>query len=47
MFRCLKDNDPNSSIVVEDKSNPSQNMSNEYQPNEIFKFSIKSIINII
>ena len=35
----LKDNDPNSNIVVEDKSNPSQNMSNEYQPNEIFKFS--------
>ena len=35
----LKDNDPNSNIVVEDKSNPSQNMSNEYKPNEIFKFS--------
>ena len=35
----LKDNDPNSNIVVEDKSNPYQNMSNEYQPNEIFKFS--------
>lgn len=35
----LKDNDPNSNIIVEDKSNPPKNMSNEYQPNEIFKFS--------
>ena len=35
----LKDNDPNSNIIVEDKSNPSKNMSNEYQPNEIFRFS--------
>ena len=39
MLVYLKDNDPNSNIVVEDKTNPAKNQSNEYKPNEIFKFS--------
>ena len=39
MLVYLKDNDPSSNIVVEDKTNPSRSLSNEYKPNEIFKFS--------
>mgnify|MGYP001495597260 CR=1 FL=1 len=39
MLVYLKDNDPSSNIVVEDKTNPVKNHSNEYKPNEIFKFS--------
>ena len=39
MLVYLKDNDPSSNIVVEDKTNPAKNQSNEYKPNEIFKFS--------
>ena len=39
MLVYLKDNDPNSNIVVEDKTNPVQNKSEEYKANEIFKFS--------
>ena len=39
MLVYLKDNDPNSNIVVEDKTNPAKNQSNEYKQNEIFKFS--------
>ena len=39
MLVYLKDNDPNSNIVVEDKTNPEKNQSKEYKPNEIFKFS--------
>ena len=39
MLVYLKDNDPNSNIVMEDKTNPAKNQSNEYKPNEIFKFS--------
>ena len=39
MLVYLKDNDPNSNIVVEDKTDPVKNQSNEYKPNEIFKFS--------
>ena len=39
MLVYLKDNDPSSNIVVEDKTNPVKNISNEYKPNEIFKFS--------
>ena len=35
----LKDNNPTSNIIVEDKTNPAKNQSNEYKPNEIFKFS--------
>ena len=39
MLVYLKDNDPASNIIVEDKTNPGNNQSNEYKPNEIFKFS--------
>ncbi len=39
MLVYLKDNDPSSNIVVEDKTNSEKNQSNEYKPNEIFKFS--------
>ena len=39
MLVYLKDNDPSSNIIVEDKTNPIKNLSNEYRPNEIFKFS--------
>ena len=39
MLVYLKDNNPTSSIIVEDKTNPAKNQSNEYKPNEIFKFS--------
>ena len=35
----LKDNNPTSNIVVEDKSNPEKIISLEYKPNEIFNFS--------
>ncbi len=35
----LKDNDPNANIIVEDKTNKEKNISLEYRPNEIFKFS--------
>ena len=39
MLVYLKDNNPTSNIIVEDKTNPAKNQSNEYKPNEIFKFS--------
>ena len=39
MLVYLKDNDPTSNIIVEDKTNPTNSQSNEYKPNEIFKFS--------
>ncbi len=35
----IKDNSPNQGIVIEDKTNPEKNISNEYQPSEIFKAS--------
>jgi len=35
----IKDNSPNQGIIVEDKTNPERNNSNEFQPNEIFKAS--------
>ena len=35
----IKDNSPNKGIVIEDKTNPEKNISNEFQPNEIFKAS--------
>ncbi len=35
----IKDNSPDKGIVIEDKSNPEKNISNEYKPNEIFKAS--------
>ena len=39
MLVYLKDNNPYANVVVEDKSNPEKNISTEYKPNEIFKFS--------
>ena len=39
MLVYLKDNNPNSKIIVEDKTNPNKNLSKEYQNNEIFSFS--------
>ena len=35
----IKDNSPNQGIIIEDKTNPEKNISNEFQPNEIFKAS--------
>ena len=35
----IKDNSPNKGIVIEDKSNPEKNVSNEFKPSEIFKAS--------
>ncbi len=35
----IKDNSPDKGIVIEDKSNPEKNISNEFKPNEIFKAS--------
>ena len=35
----LKDNNPDSNIVVEDKTSPEKNLSLEFNPSEIFKFS--------
>ena len=35
----IKDNSPNKGIVIEDKTNPEKNISNEFQPSEIFKAS--------
>ena len=35
----IKDNSPDKGIIIEDKSNPEKNSSNEFKPNEIFKAS--------
>ena len=35
----IKDNSPDEGIVIEDKSNPEKNISNEFKPSEIFKAS--------
>jgi hypothetical protein len=35
----IKDNSPDKGIIIEDKSNPEKNISNEYRPTEIFKAS--------
>jgi len=35
----IKNNSPNEGIVIEDKTNPENNVSLEFQPNEIFKAS--------
>ncbi|MAJ85584.1 MAG: hypothetical protein CL687_01250 [Candidatus Pelagibacter sp.] len=43
MLVYLKDNDPNSNIVVEDKTNPEKNTSKEYNSSEIFNFSDKMV----
>ena len=46
----IKDNNPDSGIIVEDKTNPEKNISLEYKTNEIFKFSdtlVDSLTNFI
>lgn len=46
----IKDNNPDSGIIVEDKTNPEKNVSLEYKTNEIFKFSdtlVDSLTNFI
>ena len=35
----IKDNSPDKGIIIEDKSNPEKNVSNEFKANEIFKAS--------
>ena len=35
----IKDNLPDKGIVIEDKSNPEKNISNEFKPSDIFKAS--------
>ena len=35
----IKDNSPDKGIIIEDKSNPEKNVSNDYKPSEIFKAS--------
>ena len=50
MLVYIKDNNPDSGIVVEDKTNPEKNISTEYKTNEIFKFSdalVDSLTNYI
>ena len=39
MLLYLKDNNPNSNIIVEDKTDSEKQTSVEYKPNEIFRFS--------
>ena len=50
MLINIKDNNPDSGIVVEDKTNPSKNISTEYKTSEIFKFSdslVDSLTNLL
>ena len=50
MLVYLKDNNPESNIVVEDKTNTLKSFSTEYKSNEIFKFSdalVDSLTNMI
>ena len=50
MLVYIKDNNPESGIVVEDKTNTEKNISLEYKTNEIFKFSdtlVDSLTNFI
>jgi len=50
MLVYLKDNNPESNIVVEDKTNTYKSFSTEYKSNEIFKFSdalVDSLTNMI
>ena len=35
----IKDNSPDKGIIIEDKSNPEKNVSNEFKSSEIFKAS--------
>ena len=46
----IKDNNPESGIIVEDKTDPEKNTSIEYKTNEIFKFSdalVDSVTNVL
>ena len=46
----IKHNNPDSGIVVEDKTNPEKNISTEYKASEIFKFSdalVDSLTNLL
>ena len=46
----IKDNSPDEGIIIEDKSNPEKNISNEFKPNEIFKASdmmVDSLTNLL
>ena len=50
MLIYIKDNNPDSGIIVEDKTNPEKNISTEYKTNEIFKFSdalVDSLTNLL
>ena len=50
MLIYIKDNNPDSGIVVEDKTNPEKNISKEYKTSEIFKFSdslVDSLTNLL
>tara|TARA_B100000965_G_C19505078_1_gene719239 strand:+ start:54 stop:1208 length:1155 start_codon:yes stop_codon:yes gene_type:complete len=50
MLIYIKDNNPDSGIIVEDKTNPEKNISNEYKTSEIFKFSdslVDSLTNLL
>ena len=50
MLIYIKDNNPDSGIVVEDKTNPEKNISTEYKASEIFKFSdalVDSLTNLL
>jgi hypothetical protein len=50
MLVYIKDNNPESGIIVEDKTNPEKNISIEYKTNEIFKFSdmlVDSLTNLL
>ena len=46
----IKDNSPDEGIIIEDKSNPEKNISNEFKPSEIFKASdmmVDSLTNLL
>jgi len=50
MLIYIKDNNPDSGIVVEDKTNTEKNISTEYKTSEIFKFSdslVDSLTNLL
>ena len=50
MLIYIKDNNPDSGIVVEDKTHPEKNISSEYKASEIFKFSdalVDSLTNLL
>ncbi len=50
MLVYIKDNNPDSGIIVEDKTDPTNHFSKEYKTNEIFKFSdnlVDSLTNLL